>query len=359
MTAMRRRQFLIGGMALAAGCAAPPEHPEDVELSAPRGPYAGETAALRRAVQATVVLAMLRERAIVALDVASGRRSTLAAMPAPVRQLSAPDDRGAVAIVTAAAGERRYAVRLLADGRERTVIEGTGDPLWDDPIGAPALSGDGQWLLAVAQPQAEARYQPLFVGLLRCWNTGDGRERTLRAKPVLALGERPAWASSSREIVYAAPGPQGLASAAPLAPAMQPDPQIRRLDLATGRDELLTAGHHPVLSSDGQSMLLRPPGPRGWRWWHIASASAQPMAPVAGLRVPLALVDSRYLIYTGEPSPGAPVGNTVNNSPLAGPKPMLALKVSNLASGAHETLLDGIDPRLVLAARGGAMLSRP
>jgi hypothetical protein len=215
-------------------------------------------------------------------------------------------------------------VRLLADGRERTVIEGTGDPLWDDPIGAPALSGDGQWLLAVAQPQAEARYQPLFVGLLRCWNTGDGRERTLRAKPVLALGERPAWASSSREIVYAAPGPQGLASAAPLAPAMQPDPQIRRLDLATGRDELLTAGHHPVLP-----------------------------------RVPLALVDSRYLIYTGEPSPGAPVGNTVNNSPLAGPKPMLALKVSNLASGAHETLLDGIDPRLVLAARGGAMLSRP
>lgn len=71
---------------------------------------------------------------------------------AGARQLSPPDDRGAVAIVTAAAGERRHAVRLLAHGRERTVMEGTGDPLWDDPIGPPALADDGQWLLAVAQP---------------------------------------------------------------------------------------------------------------------------------------------------------------------------------------------------------------
>lgn len=356
---MRRRGFLIVGTTLAAGCAAPPERPETVELTAPRGPYAGETAGLRRAVQATVVLAVPRERVVVELDVATGRRRTLAAVPAPVRQLSAPDDRGAVAIVTTGEGERRYAVRVLADGGERTVIEGTGDPLWDDPIGPPALSDDGQWLLAVAQPLADARYQPLFVGLLRCWNTGDGRARTLRAEPVLALGERPAWWRSGREVVYAAPGPQGLAAATPLAPAMQPDPQIRRLDLATGRDERLTAGHDPVLSSDGRSMLLRPPGPRGWIWWHIASASTKPMAPIDRLRVPLALVESRYLVYTGEPSPGAPVGTTVNNSPLAGPKPMLALKVADLASGAHETLLDGIDPRLVLAAGGGAMPSRP
>ena len=359
MTPARRREFLIGGVTLAAGCAGPPERREDVELTVPRGPYAGETAGLRRAVQAAVVLAVPRERAVVAFDVATGRRQALAAVPTPVRQLSAPDDHGAIAIVTSAAGERRYAVRLLADGHERTVVEGTGDPLWDDPIGPPALSDDGQWLLAVTQPLADARYQPLFVGPLRCWGTGNGRELSLRTEPVLALGERPAWSRSAREIVYAAPGPKGLASATPLAPSMQPDPQIRRLDLDTGRDEMLTSGHHPVLSSDGRTVLLRPPEHRGWIWWDIGSADARPMPPIPGLRVPLALVESRYLIYTGEPTSGAPVATTVNNSPLVGPKPMLSLKVADLDSGAHETLLNDIDPRLVLAARGRALPSRP
>jgi hypothetical protein len=49
----------------------------------------------------------------------------------------------------------------------------------------------------------------------------------------------------------------------------------------------------------------------------------------------------------------------VNNSPLVGPKPMLSLEVADLASGAHETLLDGIDPRRVLVARGSALRSVP
>jgi len=371
---MRRREFCVGGITLAAGCAGPSERPrvvagppdddltptwgsEDIEPTVPRGPYAGESAGLRRGVQATVVLAGQRRREVSAIDVATGRQQTLAATPAPVWQLSPPDRHGAVAIVTHAAGERRYAVRLIANGRDHVVLDGIGDPLWDEPLGPPALSDDGRWLLAVTQPVADARYQPLFVGHLRCWSTGNGRERALRAEPLLALGERPAWSHAGHEIVYAAPGPQGRASPTPLAPSMQPDPQIRRFDLVTGRDEVLTPGHHPVLSNDGRSMLLRPPGPHGWVWWDIARASARPVPRIAGLRVPLALVESRYLIYTGAPSPGAPAGTTVNNSPLVGPKPLLSLKVADLASGAHETLLDGIDPRRVLAARGGAQRS--
>ena len=55
----------------------------------------------------------------------------------------------------------------------------------------------------------------------------------------------------------------------------------------------------------------------------------------------------------------APAGTAVNNSPLVGPKPMLSLEVADLASGAHETLLDGIDPRRVLVAPGSALRSVP
>lgn len=355
---MHRRLFVLGGVALSiAGCTSRPLGLDLAELTDPAGPYEGETPCLRRAVQASVVIAAQREGAVIALDVASGRRRNLTARPtdAPVWQLSAPDRRGAVAIVTSGQGERRYAVRLLVDGHEHPVLDGAGDPLWDAPIGPLALSNDGQWLLAVTQPAADARYQPLFVGHLRCWNTATGKERVLRAEPILVLGELPAWWPFQHEVVYAAPGPQGRAAPTAPAPSMQPDPQIRRLDLNTGREEVLVRGHYPVVSSDGLSMLYRPPDRQNWAWWDATGGTTRPLPRLRGLRAPLALVDSRYLIYTGEPSPGAPTGVTVSNSPLVGPKAMLSLKLADLASGATETLLDGIDPRRVLAARGGAL----
>ena len=344
---------------MALGCTVPSRGPDAGGLDEARSRDAGETPGLRRAVQATVVRVAQRERIITAVDVATGRSRTLAATTGPVWQLSPPDPRGAVAILTPAAGERRYAVRLLADGRQRTLLEGAGDALWDDPVGPPVLSDDGRWLLAVAQSAPDTRFQPLFVGPLRCWDTGDGRERRLRDEPVLALGERPTWTSDGREVVYAAPGPVGRAAQPPLSPSMQPDPQIRRLDLATGREEVLVPGHHPVMSSDGRSMLLRLPGKGGWAWWDIASASMRPMPPLAGLRVPLALVASRHLVYTGEPSQGAATGWSSHNSPLVGPKALLAVKVADLVTGAFETLLAAIDPREVVAARSGALPATP
>jgi hypothetical protein len=340
-----------------AGCASRPDGTDRAELTAPAGPYEGETAGLRRSVPATVVIAIPRERAVVALDVASGRPRTLTARPpdAPIWQLSAPDQRGAVALVTNAPRDGRYALRRLVDGHARAVLEGVGDPLWDAPIGPLALSDDGQWLLAVTQVTAEARFQPLFVGQLRCWNTATGKERLLHGEPILALGERPGWWPSRQAVVYAAPGPLGRAAQTALTPSLQPDPQIRRLDLSTGREEVLVPGHQPVVSSDGLSLLFRPLDRRDWAWWDVSGGTTRPLPRLHGLRAPLALVDSRYLLYTAEPSPGAPTGLTVNNSPLVGPKKMLSLKLADLSSGAYETLWDGIDPRRVLAARAGAL----
>jgi hypothetical protein len=354
---LHRRLFVLGGVALAAGCRGGRHELDFVELTEPVALYEGESSGLRRTVQATVVIAAPRERAVIALDVASGRRQKLTASPTdgPIWQLSAPDRRGAVAIVTNGPGESRYAIQLLLDGQEHRILSGAGDPLWDAPVGPLALSDNGQWLLAVTQPATDARYQPLFVGHLRCWNTSTGEERMLRAEPTLALGELPGWWPSRQEVVYAAPGPLGRAATTPLAPSLQPDPQIRRLDLATGSEEVLVSGHQPVLSSDGLSMLFQRPDRRDWDWWAADGATIRPMPRLRGLRTPLALVDSRFLIYTGESSTGAPAGLTTANSPLVGPKAMLSLKVADLVTGAYETLLDGIDPRRVLAARAGAL----
>lgn len=344
---------------MALGCTVPSRGPDAGGLDEARSRNAGETPGLRRSVEATLVRVAQGERLVRLIDVATGRSRTLAATAGPVWQVSPPDPQGAVGIVTPAASEGRYAVRLLAEGRQRDLLEDSGDALWDDPVGPPVLSDDGRWLLAVSQTAPGARYQPLFVGHLRCWDTRDGQERQLRREPVLALGERPVWTSDGREVVYAAPGPLGRVAQPALSPSIQPDPQIRRLDLATGREEVMASGHHPVLSSDGRSMLLRLPGTGGWAWWDIASASRRPMPPLAGLRVPLALVASRHLIYTGDPSPGAATGWSSHNSPLVGPKALLALKVADLLTGAFETLLASVDPRDVIAARSGKPPATP
>lgn len=69
-----------------------------------------------------------------------------------------------------------------------------------------------------------------------------------------------------------------------------------------------------------------------------------------GLGMPIGLIGHRYLLFTGAPHPQSPRELTTNNSPLVGPKSMLALKVMDLRSEAVLTLLEGIDPRTRLTA---------
>lgn len=69
-----------------------------------------------------------------------------------------------------------------------------------------------------------------------------------------------------------------------------------------------------------------------------------------GLGTPVALIDQRYLLFTGAAHPQSPRELTVNNSPLVGPKTMLALKVMDLQTQAVLTLLEGVDPRRRITA---------
>ncbi|MFM8664942.1 MAG: hypothetical protein ACKOE3_02035 [Betaproteobacteria bacterium] len=236
-----------------------------------------------------------------------------------------------------------------------------GDALWDRAVSGMALSPDGRHLAMVVQADPAVRHRPLHLGRLVVLDLtappgSDGfpPERPLPPGPdgfALVLGQRPAWINGGRQLLVAAAGPQGrAASATPVAPALQPDPQIEVIDWERQTRTVLIPGHSPIASGQGPGFLLARGGAS--QLWVAGEAghSARAVPRLHGLGTPVALIDQRYLLYTGTPHPQAPRELTSNNSPLVGPKAMLALKVMDLQTQAVLTLLEGIDPRRRITA---------
>ena len=349
------------------GCASEPRTPPALVLAMPPRLWDGESAELATRLRGRVIV----NRAGAGLEVLdlsrpgtglvpmASRPPDAAGRPLPIWETSPPDAAGAVVVLTAAEGERRHALRLLAANRApRLLREGPGEPLWDRPVSALALSSDGRRLAFVSQEDPGMRHRPLHRGVLTVLNlpasvAGGAEPLPLDASPTAlrqALGQRPGWLPGHTQLVYAAAGPRGRALAQPPAPERQPDPEIRLLDLARGTDEHLANGHSPVVSTDGRSVLLVR-GPDSEPVVHEFSSGREQRLPRRhGLELPVAWIDSRYLLYTGAPHPQAPQGQTTSNSPLVGPKAMRALKVQDTLTGEVLTLLEGVDPRVKVTA---------
>ena len=342
-------------------------------MAPPAQLWTGESAALAQRVHARI---LIDERGTLIELLPAHQPLTLQPYPAtdpplrdargrilPLWGVSNPDDQGAVAVLTPAAGERRHAIHLLHPERPaRLLLEGDGEALWDHPVSNMALSADGRYLAMVRQPDPKVRFRPLSVGVLTVLDlhaqpSGPAVPVTLPPDCVglqWAMGQRPAWLRGSPCLLYSVmrqvePGTERRA-----------ETEIRMVDLSTGVDQFLTSGHSPVASNDARSILLTRGDAFGLfqvripaRPGQLLSGQPIPERPIPrrhGLGLPVALIDSRYLIYTGVPHPDAPAGFTTSNSPLVGPKPMQALKVLDLRTGEVLTLLEGIDPRRRITA---------
>jgi len=350
-----------------AGCASEPRTPPPLVLAVPPRLWEGESAELATRLRGRVIVnraghgleVLDLARPAAGLVTMALRPPDASGRPLAIWDTSPPDATGAVAVLTAAEGERRHALRLLAPSRAPRVLrEAPGEPLWDRPVSALALSADGQRLAFVAQEDPSVRHRPLHRGVLTVLDLSQpavGLAPPLELDAALmalrrALGQRPAWMPGHTSLVYAAAGPQGLALAQAPVPERQPDPELRLIDLARGTDERLTNGHSPVVSTDGQSVLLTRGPALELFVRDFASASERRLPRRHGLGLPVAWIDSRYLLYTGAPHPQAPQGQTTNNSPLVGPKTMRALRVQDTLTGEVLTLLEGVDPRVKVTA---------
>lgn len=261
----------------------------------------------------------------------------------PVHSLSEPDAAGTVAFITGTDDRaRRHAMRTIDGNGERTHFSGTGDPLWDQAISTPALAPQGGRIAYVTKPKEREseQYRPLVSGPLHIWDPAANAARNVRPN---ALGERVAWFPDGRRLAYAAPRGNK--------PTTPPEATVHILDTATGEDVALAAGRTPIVSSDGKSVLITRGRDFSLVLVDVATRSEQLIRRVHGLGTPIALAGSRYLLYTGKTTPGAPAGTTTNNSPLVGAKAMLAIKLLDLKSGKFVTLVPLIDPRRSVSAR--------
>ena len=362
-----RRHACLVLLAGLGGCASEPAAPPPLVLAVPPRLWDGESPQLATRLRGRVVVTRPGQ-GLAVLDL-SGVAAGLAPMEPrpldgsgrllPILETSPPDAAGAVTVLTPAPGERRHALQLLKPGsRPRLLREGQGEPLWDRPVSPLALSTDGRRLAFVVQADPGLRYRPLHEGLLTVLDLAGPVDRPapdLSASlpaPVtrLALGQRPGWLPEGTRLVYAAAGPRGRALPQPPLPERQPDPELRLLDLARGTDVRLAHGHSPLVSTDGRSVLFAR-GPSSELFvLELDGGQERPVPRRHGLGVPVAWIDGRHLLYTGTSHPQAPRGQTTNNSPLVGPKPMRALKVQDIWTSEVLTLLEGVDPRIKVTA---------
>lgn len=367
----RRRacQAMLLGMFGAGGCATEPAAPPPLVLAVPPRLWTGESATLATRLRGRVVvnrnnanggLAVMNlaqpGAGVVAMGVsARGAAGELL----PIWGVSPPDRQGAVVVLTPGRGDRTNALRYLAPGQPARVLrESPGDPLWDRPVSPLALSDNGRRLAFVAQEDPRVQHRPLHRGILHVLEVatpGSPPATALELNPSwssvrAALGQRPAWLPGGTRLVYAAAGPRGRALTQAPEPERQPDPELRLLDLERGTDERLASGHRPIVSTDGSSVLFARGPASQLVVLHLSTGTETTLAPRRGLSRPVAWLEGRYLIEIGMPHPEAPRGQTTNNSPVVGPKTMLALKVLDVQTGEALTLLEGVDPRLDITA---------
>lgn len=366
---LRRRHLCLAATFVLAGCASEPRQAPTRVLAVPERPLEGESPNLVDGVAARVLIAT-NVGSVSVMDVANWRQGLrahpgLRLMPEdakgrlpPIWELSNPDRQGAFVALVPDTGDRRHALRLLHPSRPMRVLRReAGEPLWDRAVSGMALSPDGRFLAMVVQPDPTARYRPLHLGRLVVLDLAapadaNGFPPELQLPPAedgypLVLGQRPAWVHEGRQLLVAAPGPQGRAAAqgSPAAPSMQPDPRIELIDLQHQTRQVVAEGHSPVTSGEGSAFLVARGSGFQWNWLQAPGAVAKAVPRRHGLGTPVGLIAQRYLLFTGAPHPQSPRELTTNNSPLVGPKSMLALKVMDLQTQAVLTLLEGIDPR--------------
>ncbi|MEY2593975.1 MAG: hypothetical protein RI972_1664 [Pseudomonadota bacterium] len=379
---LSRRQLCVAATLALAGCASEPRQPPTRVLTVPERVWDGESPDLADRVSARVLIAT-QAGSVSTLDVRRWREG-LKTHPAmrtavgdtrgrfpPIWELSNPDAHGAFVALVSDVGDRRHALRLMHPLREARVLRReAGDPLWDRAVSGMALSPDGRYLAMVVQADPTARYRPLHMGRLVVMDlaaptSADGYPPE-PPMPAAAdgfpwvLGQRPAWINGGQQLLVASAGPRGRSTAdKPAAPALQADPLIEVIDLRLQTRTAAASGHSVVASGQGSGFLVAHSS--SYQWSYAAGPGRPPRAIPRrhGLGTPVALIDERYLLFTGAPHPESPRELTANNSPLVGPKLMLALKLMDLENMAVLTLLEGIDPRRRITAAPSLVTEPP
>jgi hypothetical protein len=280
--------------------------------------------------------------------------------PGPVvLAVAGPDSRGRVAYVenwmSVPPGRSQNCLRVIDEtrGQDQILLSRRGDALWGtafgDDLALSRIGGKIAFLSHLTQVQMLRPSALLHTGTIEIWSVDQG---TGGETGVTALDDRLSWFPDGRHLAYVALMPKEQVFPEPLEPERFGQgtlewpqvPVVRILDTETTETEFLHLGRSPVVSTDGKSVLVADFAYR----WHLVDMTTHQSKPVqtpGQWGAPLALIDSRFVLYRGYPTAGTPIRLTESNSPLSGPKLMLSVKVADLETRRFQTIVSYFDPR--------------
>ena len=247
----------------------------------------------------------------------------------------------------------------MRDGsRDKVVKEFKGSALHHDFIGDDLVLSQDSGKIAfvgkyedVTPPKLRDMASGFFLGPLEIWSLDPllRIETNLQAEAKRSL----AWFPDNKRLAYTT-----LLSRSQLVkePSLPEDleefegldviPVIMIFDFATRRNEFFHVGWRPIISLDGEYIMLEVLNGR-WRLVDVRTRKSSPATwPGPWRRFgPVAFVGKDLLLYGGLPTTGSKQQFTEGNSPVVGPKAMGTLKVADLKTGKFKTILDPVDPR--------------
>ncbi len=366
----------IGSIALSAIAGCTHAHQSPTPATAPAREY--------QAVDTSLAGTLLRIDAadtgvaIQAIDIPSGRsRSVLGpATELPggynsffVWAAAGPDDSGQVAFIEAhgTPKDNSYAMKIIRiDGSgQRTIVHRQGDVIWKRAVGRSlALPAQGSKVALVGEMHGTQMPGALLEeGPLEIWDVTPGAAATpLVRTMVLDCGL--AWLKDGKHIACVrlvprswvpANGANAISDPAPdgfgnLFAKWDRVPAICIVNAETGEQRTLCAGACPILSTDGQTMLvadLQGNHQPQWRKVDVMSGAFQtvPTPPGKLYRRYVALGASDDCLYLQLPQPGETSGITKYYSPLVGARQLFLLKAGKLGQAEGKTIGNDFDPR--------------
>ena len=241
--------------------------------------------------------------------------------------VSGPDAEGRLVFVEDHMGAKTHSLKAIKidSTNEAEVFLNPGDALWDNPMTSPQLAPRGGLVAFLTQP-ARPFAPPMKSGLLEIW---DINTKSRHDMGVAALNQGLSWFPDGKHLAY-------VQSGEPAA--------VYELSVDTGERKLLHLGTHPVVSTDGESVLINV-GRDENLLVDLKTGSEKQVSWPGNWRGPIAFLGGDLILYWGLPSEGTVRGFTENNSPLVGPKPMGSLKLAKLGTGEFQTIIPYIDPR--------------
>jgi len=278
-----------------------------------------------------------------------------------IHAISGPDDQGRLAYIedhffVADKKDRRHLLKTAwIDGSHDTAMfTRPGDAMW-----ATSAAGHGEIGRHIALSPTGGRVAFLsatsdvqmpgalyIAGSVEIW---DVAKKTGNKTNIRAIDDGLAWFPDGKKLAYVK-----FVEFKAVPPRDEADPfgqwfdkwdklpAVYIRDVDAGTERFLHVGASPVVSSDGAKALVYDCY-SNYKLVDIATGKATAAKPPGEV---FALSDHGVVLTRTSPTAGAKLRYTDNNSPLSGPKLILALKLFSLDTSEFQTVVPYIDPRL-------------